>query len=261
MLKKRIIPKFLLKFKIIEKDYLNVFVTSKQFKKHKNIGDPISQAKIFESQLADELLLLNIDSYKISEDAPYVNFLKKISSEIYMPLTVGGGVKSLNCISLLLKNGADKIFINSQALINPSIIKSASREFGAQCIVIGVDFYKDNLEWIVHEKNETNKKSIKLYDWVKKVEDLGAGEIVLTDVQRDGMGVGLNLEVGNKVSNIIKIPIILSGGCGVAKHFIEGFSQTKAMGISAGSYFANRDQNIFQTRSQILNSGIPLRRV
>ena len=259
MLKKRIIPKFLLKFKIIEKDYLNVFVTSKQFKKHKNIGDPISQAKIFESQLADELLLLNIDSYKISEGAPYVNFLKKISSEIYMPLTVGGGVKSLNCISLLLKNGADKIFINSQALINPSIIKSASREFGAQCIVIGVDFYKDNLEWIVHEKNETNKKSIKLYDWVKKVEDLGAGEILLTSMDKDGTKSGFDLEILSRANDLLSIPVIASGGVGSIKHFYEGVKKGKADALLAASVFHFNEFSIMDVKNYLKEKNIEVR--
>ena len=260
MLKKRIIPKFLFKFQNINKKLLPTFVISKKFSDLKTVGSIIPQAKIYEAQLADELMILNIIDKKSSKDIEFLGFLKKFSEQIFMPLTVGGGVKTLECFEILLKNGADKIFINSEAINNPDVIKLASKKFGSQCVVVGIDFKqtkKDKFE--VFSKGGKKNTNLDLFDWVKKCEDLGAGEIVVTDIDRDGTNSGLNIEIAKRLAEILNIPLIFAGGCGLASHFVDGFKNTKIDAISAATFFANRDQNIFQLRSQILNSGINLR--
>ena len=260
MLKKRIIPKFLFKFQNINEKLLPTFVISKKFTDLKTVGSIIPQAKIYEAQLADELMILNIIDKKSSKDVEFLGFLKKFSEQIFMPLTVGGGVKTLECFKILRKNGADKIFINSEAINNPDLIKSASKKFGSQCVVVGIDFKqveKDKFQ--VFSKSGKINTNLDLFDWVKKCEDLGAGEIVVTDIERDGSNNGLNIDIAKKLSGFLNIPLIFAGGCGLASHFVEGFKNTNIDAISAATFFANRDQNIFQLRSQILNSGINLR--
>lgn len=259
MLKKRIIPKFLFKFQNIGGKSIPTFVISKKFCNLQTIGSIIPQAKIFEAQLADELVVLNILEKKCSQSSKFLNFLKKFSEQIFMPLTVGGGVDSLFCIETLLNNGADKIFINSGAINNPDLIRQISNRFGSQCIVVGIDFKYSNSEYLVFSKSGKINTKLNLFDWVKRCEDLGSGEILITDIDRDGTSSGLNLEVAKKISTLIDIPLILSGGCGLASHFVDGFKKTKIEAISAATFFANKDQNIFQLRSQILNSGIGLR--
>ncbi|OUX36086.1 MAG: imidazole glycerol phosphate synthase subunit HisF [Candidatus Pelagibacter sp. TMED273] len=262
MLKKRIIPKFLFQFRDINGQLLPTFVISRKFSEFKIIGSVIPQAKIYEAQLADELMILNIENKQCSKDNQFLNFLKKFSEQIFMPLTVGGGVKTLECFENLLNNGADKVFINSEAINNPDLIKLASEKFGSQCVVLGIDFKeleKDQL--VVFSKGGKINTNLDLIDWAKRCEQLGAGEIALNDIDRDGTSTGLNIKAAKKISELLSIPIIFSGGCGLASHFVEGFKNTNIDAISAGTFFANRDQNVFQLRSQILNSGINLRQV
>ena len=261
MLKKRVIPKLLLRFKKIENDYKAILVTSFNYEFYKIIGDPISQAKIYEAQLADELLLVNIDSLPISESPYILDFIKKLSLSIFMPLTVGGGVHSINCFRKLLKSGADKVLVSTKAIEKPSFVKEASETFGAQCVVISVDYKidEDNNYKVFYNKGKKNTFK-DVGEWSKELENLGAGEIILSDIDRDGSGNGLNIELAKQISGIIKIPVIASGGCGLASHFIDCFKNTNVQGISAGNFFCNKDQNIFQTRAQIINNSIPLRK-
>ena len=241
---------------------LPTFVVSKNFSKFKTVGSIIPQAKIYEAQLADELMILNIADVKCAEDVKFLSFLKKFSEQIFMPLTVGGGVKSLECFEKLLNNGADKVFINREAISNPNLIKQASEKFGSQCVVVGIDFKKledNNLK--VFSKGGKVNTNLDLLEWTKKCEDLGAGEIVVTDIERDGTNSGLNIEVSKKISAILNIPLIFAGGCGLASHFVDGFKSGNMDAISAANFFSKRDQNIFELRAQLLNSGINLRQV
>lgn len=262
MLKKRIIPKFLFKFTKINEQSLPTFLISKNFSDLKIIGSIIPQAKIYEAQLADELIILNIEDKQCSRDIDFLGFLKKFSEQIFMPLTVGGGVKTLDCFEKLLNNGADKVFVNSEAIRNPNLIKLASEKFGAQCVVLGIDFKKlTKNKFTVFSNGGKVNSNLDLFEWAKKCEDLGAGEIILNDIERDGSSKGLNIEIGKKISEYLNIPIILSGGCGLASHFVDGFLNTNIAAISAATFFAKKDQNIFQLRSQILNSDINLRQI
>ena len=224
MLKKRVIPKLLLRFKKQIDGYKPILVTSYNYNFFKIIGDPLSQAKIYEAQLADELLLLNIDSLLVSKSIYILEYIKKFSLNIFMPLTVGGGVFSLNCFKELLRSGADKVQINAKAIQNPRFIKEAAENFGSQCVVVGIDYKIDNngnhKVFYNNGKTNTNKNVV---EWAQEVESYGAGEIVLSDIDRDGSNKGLNIELIKKISSNLKIPVIASGGCGLASHFIECF--------------------------------------
>jgi len=260
MLKKRLIPKLMFKVKEINQERYPVIVTTKKFNNIKFVGDPISQAKIFESQLTDELFLINMDSLDLDKNQFLLDYYMEFSSKIFMPLTIGGGVKNIDSFKKLLKNGADKVCLNTAAIENPKIVTEASKIFGSQCVVVSIDFKKiDNNYFVFYKNGRINTKKL-LFEWVKEIEKLGAGEIVLTDIDKDGVSEGLNIEVAKKVSESSKLPIIMSGGCGVAQHFVDAFKETKIEGIAAGNFFSFRDQNIHQTRSQILNNGIELRK-
>ena len=255
MLKKRIIPKLLIKSQKIGTKYRPVMVTSHNFKDYKNVGDPISQAKIFQDQLADELVIINIDEVLISENKIILDIIKKLSSKIFMPIAVGGGVRKLSDFSDLLNIGADKIIINSLAIQDPNFIKKAAEKFGSQCVVVSVDFITKDGKEFVYDNSKKKITNLGVIEWVKKISNLGCGEIILCDIDKDGEGKGLNVKICKKVSLAVNIPIIISGGCGLAEHFSEAFNKGLAEGVAAGTFFSYRDQNLLQTRHQVLNSG------
>lgn len=258
MSKKRLIPKLQLSTSSYNPQKM-VLVITKQFNRGAEIGDAVSQAKIYQDQISDELIIVNIDRHekdinKLSE------IINKLSQEIFMPITVGGGVTTIEDFRILLANGADKISINTTAVKTPSFITAASEKFGAQCVVVSIDYKKDeNGKYWVYINGGQEKTDLEPVKWAKKVEELGAGEILLTCIDRDGTRSGLEIEVTRMVSETASIPVITSGGCGLAAHFIEGFIQGKADAVSAGTFFALRDQSFMQTRSHIKNAGINIR--
>ena len=258
MLKKRLIPKLLIKF---NKNNNPVLVNSFQYNKYKLIGNPVSQAKIFEAQHADQLVLLNIDKQIDENNNIIINLLNEFSKKIFMPLTFGGGIRKINIIELLLKSGADKVCVNSIAIKNNKFVSEASKIFGKQCIVVSIDFKFNGKFYEVYENGGKKPTGLDVIEWSKKIQDLGAGEIILSDINLDGTGEGLNLDVSKIVSNNLEIPVIISSGCGKAEHFINGFKNTNVQGIAAGNFFSNKDQNIYQTRSQLINNNIPLRKI
>ena len=259
-LKKRLIPKLLIKYRDFGAIKQPILVTTRSYQKVFDVGDVISQAKIYEAQLADELILLNIDSHPINENQALLDLVERLSSELFMPLTIGGGVKTLDDFSLLLEHGADKVCINSSAVKNPTLITQAANQFGMQCVVVSIDF--QNLEGkdaVVYLKGNKQPEELKVLDWAKKVVDLGAGEIVLTDIEKDGVGEGLNYAVAQLVSRAVSVPVILSGGCGLAEHFVDGFKKGEVEAVAAGTFFCFRDQSPMQLRSHIANAGIAIR--
>lgn len=238
-----------------------VLVTTINFNKTLEVGDPVSQAKIYEAQNVDELIFLDLDATTDNRSS-MVEVIKRASQEIFMPFTVGGGVKSLSDFDILLSNGADKISVNSHAVNNPFFITEASNYFGSQCVVVSID-YKKNSDGIYKVfinggKIETNLNPA---NWAKEVEDKGAGEILITSIEKDGTRNGLDIEMTLKISEAVTIPVITAGGCGLAKHFIDGFQKGKADGVSAGTFFCFKDQNPMQTRAHIKNAGIQIRTI
>lgn len=258
MLKHRLIPKL----QLINHDFGTrkkmVLVTTNKFDNPKIIGDPVSQAKIYESQAADELIFTVIRPHENNKEE-LVQIINKVCKEVFMPITVGGGIKTINDIRLMLSNGADKVSLNSAFIENPDLINEASYNFGASTIVASIDFKKEGNRFIVYSNSGKNPTKMNLLDWALEVEERGAGELLLTSVDRDGTREGLELDAIQQVADKTKIPIVASGGCGFNKHFVEAYKQLKISGVAAGTYFSFKDENPMQTRGQIFNSGVAIR--
>lgn len=261
MLKKRLIPKLLIKYKALGRNLKPVLVTTRSFRDEITVGDPVSQAKIYEAQFADELIFLNIDSYPIASENLILKLVERIADEVFMPLTFGGGVRTIEDFQLLFEGGADKIAINTMMFEDTASISKAARRYGSQSIVVSIDFRTDDEVgelYVVRDRAQT-VTNIKLLDWAQKAVALGAGEILLTDADRDGSGTGLNWSACKMIASRIPVPVIISGGCGLAEHFVDGFQKGLAEGVAAGTFFCFRDQNPMQTRSHIRNAGVPIR--
>jgi len=259
-LKKRLIPKLLIQYRQIGALSRPVLVTTRQYREIHDVGDAVSQAKIYEAQLADELIVLNINSTPIADDKLMLSVIERLANETFMPITVGGGVRTLSDFSYLLNHGADKVCINAAALANPVLIRDAALQFGSQCVVVSIDFHHDDHgNPVVFSKSNRHIAPMHVVEWAKRAVEAGAGELLLTDVNRDGTGSGLNCEIGRAVVEQVSVPVILSGGCGLSTHFIEGFQQAGVAGIAAGTFFCFRDQNPIQTRAHIRNAGVPIR--
>lgn len=261
MLKKRIVPKLLIKNKTYGRLVRPILVTTRNFDQVFEVGDPVSQAKVYEAQLADELIVLNIDSLPIAEDFALLGIIEKLASETFMPIVVGGGVQTPDDFSLLLERGADKVSINAAAVLDPGLITRAAERFGAQCVVVSIDFRYDPVlqRNIVFTHKASVNTGLDVVAWARQAAAAGAGEILLTDADRDGQGGGLNVALGREVADAVDVPVILSGGCGVAQHFIEGFQAGGAEAIAAGTFFCFRDQNPMQARAHVRSAGIPIR--
>jgi cyclase len=261
MKKKRVIPILILKD--------NWLVQSKGFTEYKKIGDPVIGVKRFSDWDADELIYLNITQTEYFSESrkDTKNFifnsaneaLNEISKFTNMPITVGGGLKTLHEIESRLINGADKVALNSAALYRPSLISEAAREFGRQSLVISVDYKFDN--HIPRVWNRLFKSSDLPYltDWTRKVEDLGAGEILLNSVDRDGMKTGYDIETINLVCESANIPIIACGGAGDWIDMEEVMVKTNADAVAAANIFHFQDQSIYLARDFLFSRNLPVR--
>lgn len=260
MLKRRLIPKLQLKNRNIGGCSKMVLVTSVQFRDYIEIGDPISQARIYQSQAADELIFVDIDASREGRRPILLDIIRKAAEEIFMPLTVGGGVRTIDDFRALLLNGADKVSINTEAVKDSEIISKAANIYGAQCVVLSIDFKQTAAgKYKVWTRCGTQPTELDPVDWAKEGEKRGAGEILLTSIDKDGTRSGLEIGLIKKVTESVSIPVIASGGCGLASHFVDGFIKGGADAVSAGTYFCFRDENLMQVRSQIKNAGIPIR--
>lgn len=260
MAKKRIIPKLQLMPSQFNNGAMSL-VTTVGFSKVIEIGDPVSQAKIYEAQAADELVFVDL-SHSKTEDGKnlLIDVLRATAEEVFLPLTIGGGVRSVDDFRLLLQNGADKISINSEALINPRLISDAAKLFGTQCVVVSIDYRKDqNGEFRVYGDSGKTCYGMHPLEWARMAADLGAGELLLTCIDNDGKRNGLELDVAREICDGVSIPVIISGGCGRASHFVDGFKIAGADAVSAGTFFCFQDQNPMQTRGHIKNSDIDIR--
>ena len=256
MYKNRLIPKLLITKNI--KSNKNILVTSIQFNDYISIGDPFSQTKIFDAQSADELIILNIDN-EIDINSNF-QLLKKITGEIFVPVTYGGGINSLDLVREYLKNGADKISINTEALKNPSLISKISEYFGKSTVCVSIDYKKNkNNMYKVFVNRGNEEVNINPIEWAIEAERRGAGEIVLCNMDRDGSKNGLDLTITKKISNLLRIPVITSGGCGNIGDFVDGYKMGKASAVSASTYFCFKDQGFMQVRSSLKNAGISIR--
>lgn len=228
MLKKRIIPCLDIKD--------GQTVKGVNFVDIRNAGDPIELAKRYVIEGADELVFLDITA-TVDGRKTFAELVEQIAREINIPFTVGGGISSVDDVRVLLNAGADKVSINSAAVKNPSLVKEIADEFGSQFVVVAIDAGLVDNEWKVFVKGGREATELDVYEWAKKVESLGAGEILLTSMQNDGTKAGFALELTAKMANDLKIPIIASGGAGTKAHFSEVFEKTEATGALAASVF------------------------
>ncbi len=259
MVKKRLIPKLLISHRTIGRRVRPVLVTTQGYGHIIEVGDPVSQARIYEAQLADELVVLSIDGNPIGGDEVMLGLIERLASETFMPLAVGGGVLSAADFGELLERGADKVVVNTAALADPSLITEAAGRYGAQCVVVSIDFRMQDGRAMVMSGRAGTPTGRTALDWAREAVARGAGEIMLADADRDGTGHGLNVEVAREIADAIPVPLVLSGGCGLAGHFVSGFLDAHAEGVAAGTFFCFRDQNPMQTRAHIRNAGVPIR--
>ncbi len=202
----------------------------------KDAGDPIELAKKYILEGADELVFLDITATNEKRKTLAV-LVEKIAKEINIPFTVGGGINTVEDAATIIKAGADKISINSAAVKNPSLIKEIADRFGSQAVVVAVDTKFENNDWFVYVNGGKVATGITTIDWVKRAEQLGAGEILLTSMNNDGTKQGFAIDITNAISTSINIPVIASGGAGTTEHFKDVFQHTKATGALAASIF------------------------
>ncbi len=250
MLKKRIIPCLDVKNGKIVKgiNFVNLI----------NAGDPVEQARIYDEQGADEICFLDITASNENRNI-MLEVVKKTAKNISIPLTVGGGVRNLEDINKLLGNGADKVSINTSAVINKDLIEESAEKFGSQCTVVAVDAKKTNNKWEVFThggRKPTGKDVIK---FVIKMESLGAGEILLTSMDRDGTKKGYDLDLTKKASTSLNIPVIASGGVGNLEHLYQGIKIGKASAVLAASIFHFGEHTILEAKQYLDSKGIPVR--
>ena len=224
----------------------------------KEVGNPVDMAIKYSQQGADELVFLDISATE-ERRKTLIPLVRDIAKHINIPFTVGGGINALENVEELLKNGADKITINSAAIINPKLISEVAKRFGSQCMVVAIDtklVSGTQKVFINGGKTETEKE---LFLWAKEVENLGAGEILLTSMNTDGTKAGFAIDITNRLSEEINIPVIASGGAGSMQHFEDVFLQTKATGALAASIFHFNEIEIPELKEFLKTKNIPIR--
>ena len=225
----------------------------------KDAGDPVEQAKIYNDGGADEICFLDITASYEKRNI-LLEVVKKTTEKCFVPLTVGGGVRTIEDINNLLKAGADKVSINTAAVINNNLVKEAAEKFGSQCIVVAVDakkFGKDKWEVFTHGGRKPTGQDV--MEFVSKMETLGAGEILLTSMDRDGTKKGYDLDLIKRVSKLVKMPVIASGGVGNLEHLHQGIKIGKASAVLAASIFHFGEYTILEAKQYLDSKGIPVR--
>ncbi|GGG55885.1 imidazole glycerol phosphate synthase subunit HisF [Epilithonimonas arachidiradicis] len=224
----------------------------------KEVGNPVEMAIKYSDQGADELVFLDISATE-ERRKTLIPLVREIAKYINIPFTVGGGINTLENVEELLKNGADKITINSAAISNPNLITEVSKRFGSQCMVVAIDtklVENQNKIFSNGGKAETEKE---LFSWAKEVENLGAGEILLTSMNTDGTKSGFAIEITKQLSELVNIPVIASGGAGTMQHFEDVFTKTKATGALAASIFHFNEIEIPELKNYLKSKNLPIR--
>jgi cyclase len=224
-------------------------------------GDPVEQARVYDAAGADELCFLDITASHEGRDTLY-DVLRATAEQCFMPLTVGGGVRTIEDVRKLLLAGADKVSINSAAISRPEFVAEASRKFGAQCIVVAIDAKQVGpSRWSVFSHGGRRDVGLDVVDWAKKVVDLGAGEILLTSMDRDGARSGFDLELTRAVADAVSVPVIASGGVGDVDHLVEGVTEGHASAVLAASIFHFGEVDISEAKSHMAAAGVAVRPV
>ncbi|MBI4971499.1 MAG: imidazole glycerol phosphate synthase subunit HisF [Candidatus Omnitrophica bacterium] len=261
MKKNRLIPVLLLKNGFL--------VQSKSFCRYQNLGDPITAVKRLSDWASDELIYLDIsqdDSYDTRREdhghpnrSKFIDIIRDVSHNCFMPITVGGRIKTIEDIRTRLANGADKVCINTQPLLTPEFVSLAASKFGSQCIVVSVDVKLKEGKYVVMAHGGKVETAYHPVEWAKKVESLGAGEILLNSIDRDGMRSGYDIEMLSQVSDSVRIPVIAMGGVGEWEHFAEALEKTKVDAVAAANIFHYFDQSVFVAKKYLFEKNLNVR--
>ncbi len=224
-------------------------------------GDPVEVAKRYDEQGADELTFLDITASS-DDRQTMVQVVRDVAAQVFIPLTVGGGIRTIDDVRTMLMAGADKVSINTAAISNPEIIDAASKSFGSQCIVVAIDAKQVSStpnKWEVFTHGGRNETGIDAIEWAKEVESRGAGEILLTSMDRDGTKIGFDLALTRAVSDAVNIPVIASGGVGNLQHLADGVVEGKADAVLAASIFHFGEYTLEQAKAVMADNGITVR--
>jgi imidazole glycerol-phosphate synthase subunit HisF len=222
-------------------------------------GDPVENGKFYDGEGADELVFLDITASSDRRDI-ILDMVKGVAEEVHIPFTVGGGIRTIDDVRLILENGADKISINTAAVQNPSLVTESAHRFGSQCILVAIDAKRNSRGgWTVYLHGGRTPTDIDAIDWARRVEDLGAGEILLTSMDRDGTKIGYDIELTRLVADTVTIPVIASGGVGTIEHMYEGLTMGRADAVLAASIFHFREISISEVKRELSSRGVPVR--
>ena len=228
------------------------------FESIKDAGDPVQLAEKYSNEGADELVFLDITASSEQRET-IKSLVKKIAEVIDIPFTVGGGVKSLQHARDILLNGADKVAINTAAIKFPDVVTQVSRRFGSQCMVLSIQAKRQKNGWEAYFDNGREHSGLDVVEWAKEGEALGAGEILLTSMDRDGTKIGSDLTLTRSVSDAVEVPLIASGGVGTLEHLVEGIRDGKASAVLAASIFHFGEFTVAEAKQALATAGIPAR--
>ena len=226
----------------------------------RDAGDPVEIAAAYDKAGADEVVFLDITASSDNRNT-VVDMVRRVAENVFIPFTVGGGIRSVEDFKVLLREGADKISINSSAINNPQLIRDAADKFGSQCVVVAIDARRreDGSGWNIYKNGGRIDVGIDAVEWAMKVEKLGAGEILLTSMDCDGTKAGYDLELTRQIAENVSIPVIASGGAGTKEHFYEALTEGKADAALAASLFHYKELEIRQVKEYLREKGISVR--
>ncbi len=230
------------------------------FVNFKDAGDPAEVAAAYDKAGADEVVFLDITASADSRSTQ-LDWVRKVASRVFIPFTVGGGIRTVDDFKLLLREGADKISVNSAAIMNPRLIADAADKFGSQCVVVAIDAKKraDGTGWNIYKNGGRVDMGMDAVEWARTAQELGAGEILLTSMDGDGTKAGYDLALTRAVAEAVTIPVIASGGAGTMEHFYEAFTEGKAEAALAASLFHYKELEIRQVKEYLRKKGISVR--
>lgn len=234
-----------------------------QFVDIRDAGDPVEVARRYDEQGADEITFLDITASSDNRET-MVHMVEDVAGQVFIPLTVGGGIRKVEDIRRMLNAGADKVAINTAAVFNPEFVKEAAEKFGSQCIVVAIDAKKVSAEgeenrWEIFTHGGRKETGIDAIEWASKMVDYGAGEILLTSMDRDGTKIGFDLDVTRAISEAVNVPVIASGGVGELQHLVDGVKEGKADAVLAASIFHFAEFTIEEAKRKMAAAGIEMR--
>ncbi|MDY6969525.1 MAG: imidazole glycerol phosphate synthase subunit HisF [Spirochaetota bacterium] len=227
----------------------------------RDAGDPVENGKFYDDEGADELVFLDITASSDKRNI-ILKMVKDVAETVNIPFTVGGGIRSVDDVRMILENGADKVSINTAAVFDPNIIKESAEKFGSQCILVAIDAKKnDDESWNVFLHGGRTYTDIDAIEWAVKACEMGAGEILLTSMDRDGTKIGYDLDLTRMIADSVPVPVIASGGVGTIEHMYDGLTIGKADAVLAASIFHYREISIMNVKQELRDKGIPIRMI